>query len=228
MINTITSSPLFGISLCLVTFYFGDLIYKKLKIPVLNALVLSSAMCIAVLLLFNIPYDNFNSGAQFLSLMIIPTTAVLAINIFEQRLVLKQYFWPVLLGCATGAITSVVSVYVICRLFVLNSEIIASLLPKSTTTAIAMELAQGKGGIAAIAAVTVLLTGVFGTILAPYLCKIFKIRNPVAQGIAIGTSSHAFGITKAVKMGEVQGSMSGIALSVTGLITSFILLFVPV
>ncbi len=228
MINTVTANPLFGISLCLITFYLGDFINKKLKIQLLNSLVLSCAMCIAVLFVFNIPYDNFNNGAQFVNMMIIPTTAVLAVNIFEQRMVLKQYFWPVIIGCTVGAITSIVSVYAICRIFLLNSEVMASLLPKSTTTAIAVALAQGKGGIAAITALTVLLTGVFGAIIAPFIFKTFKIRNPVAQGIAIGASSHAFGTAKAVQMGDIQGSMSGIALSITGIATAVLMLFVPV
>ncbi len=228
MIDNITNTPLFGIFLCVLTFWIGTLIYNKYKKPLLNPLILSILMCIAALTIFNIPHENFNSGARFLSMMVAPSTAILAVNIFEQRIILKQYFAPVLIGCFAGALTSLVSVYAICRLFLLENSILASLLPKSTTAAIAIELAQSKGGIASITAVTVLITGLVGALAAPYIFKVFKIRNPVAQGIAIGTSSHAFGVTKAVQMGEIQGSMSGIAISVTGLITVLLMLFIPV
>ncbi len=228
MIDTITNSPLFGISLCLFTFWIGTLIQKKFKSPLLNPLIISSAISIGILLSLDIPYENFDKGASFLSMLIAPATAILAVNIFEQRLVLKQYFVPVIVGCTVGAITSVASVYAICRFFMLDSSIIASLLPKSSTTAIALDLALSKGGIAAITTVTVLITGAVGAIFAPLIFKVFKIRDPVAQGIAIGASSHAFGTTKAVQMGEIQGSMSGIALSVTGIITVLLIMFIPV
>ena len=225
MSNAVTQSPLFGIVLCILTFQFGRWIQKKTKSPLANPLVIAIVLCIAALLLFRIPYEDFARGGDIVNMMLAPATAMLALGIYNQRAVLKEYFVPVLVGCTVGSLTIVVSLTLLCRQFGLDKAVSAALLPKSCTTPIAIGIAESRGGIAAVTVVAVLITGLVGAVCAPMFIKLFHIKDPVAGGLAIGASSHALGTTKALELGELQGAMSGIAIGVCGLITVVVSLF---
>lgn len=225
MSNTVTASPLFGIVLTLATFLIGIKIQKKTGSALCNPLVIAIVLCMAVLTVLRIPLEDYRAGGDIINLFIGPATAVLALNIYNQRKVLKQYFVPVLVGCVLGSLTSVGSVALLCRAFGLDKAVTAALLPKSVTTPIALGIAEGRGGIAAITMVAVLITGLIGAVAAPAFAKWFRVENPVAQGLAIGACSHALGTTKALEIGELQGAMSGIAIGVCGIFTVILCLF---
>lgn len=225
MIDTITASPLFGIVLCIATFQIGHLIQKKTKLALANPFVIAVILCIAALVVLDIPYENFAVGGNIVNMLLGPATAVLALNIYNQYDVLKRHFVPVLVGCTAGSLFSVGSVLLLCHLFGLDDTITAALLPKSCTTPIALGIAESHGGIAAIAMVAVLITGFMGTLCAPLFAKLMHVTDPVAEGLAIGASSHALGTAKATEIGEVQGAMSGIAIGVCGLITVIVTMF---
>ena len=174
------------------------------------------AAALAVLLLFDIPYESFTKGAEVINWMLGPVTALLALSIYNQRQVLKAYFIPVLTGCFAGSVTSIFSVLGLCKLFGVDQAITASIMPKSCTTPIALSIAQSHGGISAIAAGCVIIAGVTGALCAPLFAKWFGITDPVAQGLATGACSHALGTTRAREMGEIQGAMSSIAIGVCG------------
>ena len=182
-------------------------------------------LCIGVLLIFDIPYEDFAIGGDIVNMMLGPATAVLALNIYNQYAVLKRHFVPVLVGCTAGSLFSLASVLLLCRLFRLDEAVTAALLPKSCTTPIAVGIAESHGGIAAITMVAVLVTGFIGAVCAPLFAKLMHVTEPVAEGLAIGACSHALGTTKAAELGEVQGAMSGIAIGVCGLITVVAALF---
>lgn len=226
--STIMNSPFFGIVLCLVTFLIGRTLQKKTGWVLANPLVVAVILCVAVLLLFDIPYENFTKGADVINWMLGPVTALLALSIYNQRQILKEYFVPVLAGCLAGSVTSMASVLGLCKLFKVDKAITASILPKSCTTPIALSIAQSHGGIPAIAACCVIVAGVTGALCAPLFSKWFGITDPVAQGLATGASSHALGTTRAREMGEVQGAMSSIAIGVCGLISVVISLFIRI
>ena len=158
-------------------------------------------------------------------MMLGPVTAVLALNIYHQRTLLREYFWPVLAGCLAGTLTSVGSILLLCRLLALESPVTASLLPKSVTTAIAVAIADSGGGIQSITVAAVLIAGVVGAIFAPLFARLFRITDPVAEGVAIGACSHALGTSKAMELGQLQGAMSSISLCVCGIMTSILALF---
>ena len=178
-----------------------------------------------MLLIFDIPYEDFAIGGDIVNMMLGPATAVLALNIYNQYAVLKRHFVPVLVGCTAGSLFSLASVLLLCRLFRLDEAVTAALLPKSCTTPIAVGIAESQGGIAAITMVAVLVTGFIGAVCAPLFAKLMHVTEPVAEGLAIGACSHALGTTKAAELGEVQGAMSGIAIGVCGLITVVAALF---
>ncbi len=219
MMDAVLSSPFFGLSLAVGTFLLGRWIQKKTGWVLANPLLLSTAMCIAVLTLLDIPYEKFEAGTQVIHWMLGPVTALLALGIYNQRLVLKAYFVPVLVGCFAGSATSMGSILGLCHLFGVDRAVAAAIMPKSCTTPIAISIAESHGGLAAIAACCVMIAGITGALCAPYFAKWFRITDPVAQGIATGACSHALGTSKAREMGELQGAMSAIAIGVCGLIS---------
>ena len=223
--SAVYASPMFGILLCVFTFEIGRFLSRKLKTPLANPLLIAIALSIAYLQVFRVPLEDFQTGGKMISMFLAPSTAVIAVSIYSQLDVLKKNFLPILAGCFTGAVTSIVSVVALCRVFGLSDELTASLIPKSVTTPIAMEVARQQGGIVSITVAAVIVTGIMGAIFAPVLIKIFRVKDPVEAGIAIGTCSHALGTTKAIEIGEVEGAMSGIAIGVTGIITVLLAMF---
>ena len=227
MIDAVLSSPFFGLSLSAAAWCVGLWLQKKTRWVLCNPLVIAGVLIIAVLAVFRIPLEDYCAGSDMIKLLLGPVTAVLALNIYNQRQVLRDYFVPVLAGCLAGSIASLLSVLALCRLFQLEGILTSSLLPKSVTTAIAMGIAESRGGIPGIAAGAVALAGVVGAVFAPLFAKWFRISNPVAEGVAIGACSHALGTTKAMEIGPLQGAMSSISLCVCGILTSFLVLFLP-
>ncbi len=227
MIKAVTSSPLFGIVLCIAAFELGVWLQKKLKTPLCHPLLIAVALIIAVLNVFHISFEDFNEGGRLVSLFLAPATAVLALSVYSQLAVLKKHFLPILAGCLAGALASMASAVGLCRLFGLDDALAMSMLPKSVTTPIAMGVSEAHGGIVPVTVAAVIVTGVLGAVAAPALIRLFRVKDPVEAGVAIGACSHAVGTTKAIELGEIQGAMSSIAIGVSGLITVLISLFLP-
>ncbi|HIW42693.1 MAG TPA: LrgB family protein [Candidatus Mediterraneibacter vanvlietii] len=213
------ASPYFGIALSVAAFGVGVKLNRKLKTPICNPLIIAIVLIVAVLLIFRIPYESYNVGGEIINMFLAPATACLAVAIYTKIDILKQYWLPIVIGCAAGSAASMGSVYLLCRLFGLDESMTASLLPKSVTTPIAVSIAEPAGGVVPITVVAVIFTGILGGIFAPLLIKIFRISDPIAAGLAIGASSHAVGTSKAIELGEVEGAMSGLAIGICGLIT---------
>ncbi len=225
MINELTSRPIFGVMLCIATYVIGVKIKNRANTPIANPMVIAGLLIIGVLYVFEIPLENFMTGGNFVSMLLAPATAALAIPMYAQLDVIKKNWLPILVGCIVGAATSIGSVLVLSRLFGLSDEVVMSLLPKSVTTAIASEISGQIGGIVPLTVAAVCFTGVFGAVMCPYFIKWFRIDNPVAAGLAIGSSCHALGTSKAIEIGETEGMMSGIAIGICGLATVFMLMF---
>ena len=227
MMEALTSTPLLGLILTAAAFALARWFQKKTGWVLANPTVVSAAMIIALLLLLNIPYDDYARGGDFVNLMLSPVTAILALGIYNQRDILKKNFIPVLVGCTVGCAVSMGSVLLLCRLFGLDQAVTAAMLPKSCTTAIAVGIAEAKGGVVAIAVACVIIAGTVGAVGAPAFIKWFHVTDPVAQGLAIGACSHALGTTKAREIGELQGAMSSIAIGICGLLAVIFSLFLP-
>lgn len=225
MIHAMLYSPFFGLATSIVSWCVGVKVQKKTGLVLCNPLVIASVLILIGMNLFHIPLECYEAGGEMIQLMLGPVTAILALNIYRQRTVLQEYFVPVVVGCLVGSITSIASVYLLCKLFGLDEALTASLIPKSVTTAIALGIAESRGGIQGIAAAGVIVAGVCGAMFAPLFAKLFHITEPVAEGLAIGASSHALGTTKAMEIGSVQGAMSSIAICVCGIMTSVLVLF---
>ncbi|MFA5448500.1 MAG: LrgB family protein [Sphaerochaeta sp.] len=211
----ILSSPLFGIGLSIFAFKIGLWVQSKVKNTLANPLIIAMLIVVGTLKLFDIPHQYFEEGASFIQMFLAPVTAVLAVTIYRQRKVLLNDFLPIVLGTFVGALSAMGSVLLLCKILGLDQVITASLLPKSVTTAVAIALAEDLGGLAALTIASTVITGLTGNLLAPSLIKIFGVKDPVAQGVGIGCSSHALGTTKAMELGEVQGAMSSISISLS-------------
>ena len=220
------NSPFFGLSLTMVCWCVAVRLQKKTGLLVCNPVLICALMIIGILTIFDIPLSCYTPGGNIIKLVMGPATAVLALNIYQQRLILKQYFVPVLVGCTAGSIASMVSVLLLCRLFHVDEVFAISILPKSVTTAIALGISESGGGIPGITAAAVVLTGVEGAMLAPFFTRLFRITDPVAEGVAIGACSHAIGTSKALEIGQLQGAMSSIAICVCGIVTSVLALLI--
>lgn len=222
MIDTLTATPFFGLGLSLLCWILAVKFQEKTGLLVCNPVLVSSLLVILVLVVFRIPLENYNLGGDIIKMLLSPATAVLALNIYQQRKVLKEHFWPVVLGCLVGSLASILGVQLMCRMFQTESALLNSLLPKSVTTAIAVSISESNGGLPGLTAAAVCVTGIEGAMLAPFFAKIFHVTDPVAEGVAIGACSHAVGTSKALEIGPLQGAMSSIALCICGIITSLI------
>ena len=217
------TTPLFGIMLSLIAFEIGHFIYNKTKISILNPLLIAIPLVILFLLKFNITLQDYNNGAQFISFFLGPATIVLAVPLYKQINLLKSNALPILIGITLGSISGIISVLALSKIFKLDKSLASSLVPKSITTPIGIEVSKQLGGIPAITVAAIIITGIIGATIAPYVCKIFNLKNKIAIGIAIGTSSHALGTIKAVELGEIEGAMSSLSIGISGIIIVFLL-----
>lgn len=213
------ASPYFGIFLSIAAYALGCGLNRKFRTPLCNPLLIAIVLVVGVLLVFRIPYEDYNAGGEIISLFLAPATACLAVGIYAKLAVLKQYWLPILVGAVAGSASSMLSVYALCNLLGLDEQLTVSLIPKSVTTPIAVGIVESAGGLTPITVVAVIVTGILGAILAPTMIRLFRISDSVAAGLAIGACSHAVGTSKAVELGEVEGAMSGLAIGVCGVVT---------
>ncbi|MDY2632748.1 MULTISPECIES: LrgB family protein [unclassified Clostridium] len=218
----LTENALFGIIISLLAFEAGLLIYKKTKFPLFNPLLIAIALVISFLLVFNIDVDIYNKGGQFINMFLGPATVVLAVPLYKQLNLLKKYLLPILVGILLGSSIGISSVILLANIFGFEKVLTISLLSKSVTTPIGIEITKQLGGLAPVTVLSIIISGIIGSILGPLLCKKFKINNKVAIGIAIGTASHAVGTSKALELGETEGAMSSLSIGIAGIMTVFL------
>lgn len=212
-------SVFFGVFISIVTYEIGALIKRKWNSAIFNPLLISIALIIIFLVLFDVDYDTYEFGAKYLSYFLTPATVALAVPLYEQIEPLKHNWKAIVAGILSGALTSALCVLILSVIMGLDHKQYVTLLPKSITTAIGMGLSEELGGIVTITVAVIVVTGVIGNMFAEQICKIFHIVDPVAKGIAIGSSSHAMGTSKAMEMGEIEGAMSSLSIAVSGLLT---------
>lgn len=208
-----------GVALSLSAYFIGMQLKKKFKIGIFNPLLIAIVITILFLLASHVSYETYNEGAKYLSYLLTPATVCLAIPLYEQWELLKKNYKAVFCGLLAGTITSLITVFVLAKLFNLSHEEYVTLLPKSITTAIGMGMAEELGGYVTITVAVIVLTGVLGNMFGQLICKIFRIEEPISKGLAFGASAHAIGTAKAIEIGEIEGAMSGLAIGVSGIMT---------
>ncbi len=219
MMQEIMSSPFFGIWLSIAAFWIGVKLQKKTGLVICNPLIIAIVLVSGTLLILKIPYESYEAGGSVINMFLAPATACLAVSIYTKASLLKENWIPVVTGAVCGSLASMGSVFLMCRLFSLDEAMTVSLMPKSVTTPIAVSISEGHGGMVPITVVAVIFTGILGSVLAPGLIRLFRVKDPVTAGIAIGACSHAVGTSKALELGETEGAMSGLAIGICGILT---------
>ena len=216
MLEFLSSSAVWGVALTIGAFALGTFINRKTGKAWCNPLLLGSLFIILLLSLLKIPYPEYKASALPLSYLLLPATVSLAIPLYEKWELLKTNLAAILAGILAGVLTSLGSIMVLVLLLKLDAAQAATLLPKP------VDVAEALGGIPALAGAVIILTGITGNLTAQWLCRAFKITDPLAKGIGIGTASHAIGTAKALELGEVEGAMSSLAVALAGVSTAFL------
>lgn len=220
--SNLISSPLFGIILSLLAFEIGLLLYKKTKFPLFNPLLIAITLILFVLVVFKIDYKNFDEGGKFINMFLGPATVVLAVPLYKQINLLKKHAVPITLGILIGSTLGIVSIILLSYSIGLDETLIKSLLAKSVTTPIGMEITKSLNGIVPVTVIAIVISGIFGAIMGPSICKFFRIKSDLAVGISLGTASHAVGTSKALEIGETEGAMSSLSIGIAGIMTVFL------
>lgn len=215
----LTDTVYWGVLISIASYMLGKYLQDKFRIVVFNPLLFSTIITVLFLLLFRIDYNAYYEKADYLYYLLTPTTVCLAIPLYEQLKPLKAHFDAIMLGILSGVIAGLISILMFSIVFNLSHMMYVTILPKSITAAMAMGVSEELGGIPSLTVPIVIMTGITGNIIAEKVCKLFRIKEPIAKGIAIGSASHAMGTAKAIEMGKVEGAMSSLAVAVTGIMT---------
>ncbi len=213
------SSATIGVVISLIGYYIGVLLKKKFKSGILNPLLISIILVIIFLVVTKTEYQNFNASAKYLSWLLTPATVSLAIPLYTELDRLKKNIHAIAISITVGTVVSLVCILVMSMLFHLTHEQYVTFLPKSITTAIGMSVSEEMGGVVSITVAAIIVTGIFGNVAGETVFKIFRITEPVAKGLALGTSAHAIGTSKAMELGEVEGAMSSLSIVTAGILT---------
>jgi putative effector of murein hydrolase len=191
----------------------------------MNPLLVGITLIISLIAFTPYTYDYYKNGGAYIAFFILPATVVLAVNVYRERAVMTANLLPLIAGCAAGSVTSIACIYAAGRLFKLDSALVNSMLPKSVTTAVALELSARRGGISGITILAITITGIGASLICPPLIKGLGLKDRVACGCAMGMAGHAIGTARAAGLGELEGGMSGIALCCAAIITSVLFAF---
>ena len=220
MTEFLSGFSLFSVVLTLGAFQIGLWCQKKWKSPLYNPILIAVLLVIGFLLLTGIPNEQYQEGTSLFSWLLTPATVCLALPLYRQFKALKKSLWAILAGVAAGTVTSLGCILLLGWAFSMDRTLVVSLLPKSITTAMGIALSEQADGIVSLTSAAIIITGILGSLSGQLLCRLLRIRNPIAQGVAFGTASHVIGTSRAGEMGPLQGAVSSLSLTVAGLLTA--------
>ena len=225
MRELLTGSSFFCIALTIASFCIGSACQKKWNKAILNPILFGAILVMITLWALDIPVEQYQLDCRPLSYLMTPATICLAIAFFEQLQALKKHLPAIVIGVIGGTLSSLFSVWFLSKLFGFNDVLTVSLLPKSITSAIGVVLSEQAGGIGALTTAVIIVTGIFGNISGPYLAKLFRLNDPISQGVGYGTASHVIGTSRATEISPIVGAVSSLSLTLAGLVTTVIFSF---
>ena len=225
MTQILSQSGFFAVALTVTAFCIGAACQRKWKIAILNPILIGAALVMLTLWVLDIPVQQYQQDCKLLTDLITPATICLAIGFYEQLQKLKKHLRAILIGVTGGTLASLLSVWLLSRLFGFSQVLTVSLLPKSVTSAIGVVLSEQAGGVGALTTAIIIITGIFGNAVGPALSKLFRLRDPISQGVGFGTASHVVGTSRATEISPLAGAVSSLSLTLAGLITAVILSF---
>lgn len=203
-------------------YFLAKLLQKKTGMVLLNPILLTIAVIIIFLKVFNITYETYNEGGYLIEFWLKPAVVALGVPLYLQLEMIKKQILPIILSQLAGCIVGVISVVLIAKVMGASQEIILSLAPKSVTTPIAMEVTKTIGGIPALTAAVVIFVGLFGAIFGFKILKLLKIDSPIAQGLSMGTAAHAVGTSTAMDISGKFGAYASLGLTLNGIFTALL------
>ena len=221
MKDILSSTPAM-LLLVIGSYYIGTLLYRRLRSAWVHPVAVAMILCIVVLLILGIDYPTFQAGTAFLDFLLGPSVVALGYLLYEQLEHLRGREIAIFVATITGAFIGIASVILLGHLFGLDAKLIASLQPKSATIPIAIPLSELSGGLPAVTAVVVFLTGLVGSLIGPWVLDKCGITNPIARGLALGSASHGIGTSRAIELGALEGAVSGLAIGLTGVAISLL------
>ncbi len=223
MFSSLLQSPLFGITLTLVTYELATCVYRRWTLALLNPVIVTAACIITLLYQLDIPYTQYAAGGDLLLFLLGPAVVALGLPLYQRRTEIISRLLPTLVSVSTGAVASIVSATAILLLFGSDLSLILSMAPKSVTTPIAIGISEKIGGIVPLTAAIVVITGCFGGMVGPTFCRLLGIRDPFALGLAMGTAAHGLGTGRMLEIDRFGGAMAGLAIGLNGVITAAII-----
>ena len=210
------------ISGTVILFFTMRYIYTRFPMAILHPVLTSTAIIILILLLFNVSYESYMVGGKWIEYFLGPSIVALAYPLYNQRAIVMKYRNAIVLGVASGLLTAMGSILLFAKLFQFENEIIHSVLPKSITTPVAIQLSSALGGIPSLTAAFVMIAGFSGVILGPIVMKYTHIQSPFSKGIALGSASHALGVAKSTEYGELSLSMASVSMTLSAIAGSVV------
>lgn len=220
--DTLLRSEIFIMTLVIGVYMACVWLYRKTRLGLLHPLLLSIPLLAVIIRLLDIPYEDFERGSRIINFMLGPTVVALGYLLYEQKEHLKANGVSIITSVIVGSVVGILSVVLIARLMGADRTLIATLQPKSVTTPIAMSIAERSGGIPSIAAVVVILVGIFGGIVGPFILDKMGIESKIARGLALGSAAHGLGTARAMELGALEGAISGLAIGVMGIATAIL------
>ena len=219
------SSPVFSIMISLVAFEIGGIIYRRIKFPLFNPVIIAIVVVMFIIKSLHISVDTYNKGGDIISFFLSPATVILAVPLYKKMKLLKKNLLPIISGITAGSLAGIFSTVFLCRLFHISKQLTLSMIPKSVTVPVSMAVSKQIGGIPAITIFSTMLSAIIIIVICPIIFKIFRIKDGISKGVALGTSANALGTSKAIEMGEIEGAMSSLSIGLAGIV---VVIFSPI
>ena len=216
------SITLFPLLLSLGTYQLGVWCQRKPKLAICNPLLIATILSIGVLLLVDFDLQVYQAGSTWITWLLTPATVCLAVPLYEQLKAFRKNLGAIFTGVAAGTVASLGFMLLGCLVWQLDRTLTVSLLPKSITTAIGLVLSENAGGLSALTSAAIVITGILGNLTGSFLCKLLKITDPIAQGVAFGSASHVIGTSRATQLDPLAGAVSSLSLAVAGILTAIL------
>ena len=218
----ILESPLFSVTITIFIYYITQRIYLKFKFFLFNPLFITITSLIFILKFLNIEYTTYFKGGRIIDFFLAPSVVALGLPLYREFEKVKKNLKAIMLSIITGSVTGIFSAGLTAKLLGASTPIVYSMIPKSVTTPIAMEISRKIGGIPSLTAAIVIAVGVFGAVVGPSWLRLIGIKSKLAFGLAMGAAAHGGGTAKAMEEGELQGAMSGLGLCLNGIVTAIL------
>ncbi|MBW2186439.1 MAG: LrgB family protein [Deltaproteobacteria bacterium] len=223
MTNSLLSSPLFGITLTLITFQLAVILHKRFRYTILNPAIVSIVSVIIILKQCNISYQNYSVGGDIILFLLGPSVVALGVPLYQRRAEVKQRLVPILAGISAGSVVSIITASGIILLMGGSEQLALTVAPKSVTTPIAIGISAKFGGIVPLTAAIVVATGCFGAVVGPSFCRLLGVDDPASMGLAMGTAAHGIGTGRMLEIDLLGGAIAGLAIGLSGVITSILM-----